>query len=151
MASPGHSLTQEEWSREGPPPGQGSMEALPAHTHTLPRAAGSGGSGTTASWTTTPCPSGTSGVVCPVTSVLPTSAKMGVLSFSKVSWGRWEELGSLPAATSDPPGPAEESKRAVLHGSGQHPQGQSPPGELPKDRAGPIPKVGSPGPWTGVP
>lgn len=63
---------------------------LPTHTHTLPRAAGSGGFGTTVSWTTIPCPSGTSGVVCPVTSVLPTSAKMDVLSFLKVSRGRWE-------------------------------------------------------------
>lgn len=97
---------------------------MPAHTHALPRAAGSGGSGTTASWTTIPCPSGTSGAVCPVTSVLPTSAKMGVLSFSKVSWGRLggvgrAPLGNLPALTSgltsDPAGPKGGKGRTKSH------------------------------------
>lgn len=49
------------------------------------RAVGSGESGTTGFWTTTPCQLATSGVVCQGTSVLPTSARMDILSFSKVS------------------------------------------------------------------
>lgn len=77
------------------PTGRGGWGApMPStHPHALPRAVGSGGCGTTASWTTIPCPLGTSGGACPVTSVPPTSARMGVLSFSKVSWGRWEGEG----------------------------------------------------------
>ena len=73
------------------PTGRGVGAPMPStHPRTLPRAVGSGGCGTTVSWTTIPCPSGTSGGACPVTSVPPTSARMGVSSFSKVSWGRWE-------------------------------------------------------------
>lgn len=88
--------------------------ALPTHTHALPRAAGSGGFGTTVSWTTIPCPSGTSGVACPVTSVLPTSAKMDVLSSLKVGIGSGSPgHPSCPGLASNPKGPREEESKGL--------------------------------------
>lgn len=49
------------------------------------RAAGSGESGTTVFWTTTPCQLATSGVACLGTLVLPMNVRMGISSSSKVT------------------------------------------------------------------
>lgn len=76
-----------------PPPGLCRCVSPCCADALLPtRASGSGGSGTIGCWTTTPCPSGTSGGDCLGTSTLPTRGTTGDLSSLKVSraagaWG----------------------------------------------------------------
>lgn len=65
-----------------------------ANTLFLSRAGGSGGSGTTGCWTTTPCPLDTSGGASLGTSMLPTRGMTGGSSSLKVSTDAgWEGCG----------------------------------------------------------